>query len=228
MQRIHQNTNRLFKIDATNRERNRPTGAQLLQQSMFGVWNIVNEQITSTIPSFIRTGDSYFKAGESNINAMLKSFGLPQLFITMTFSERWPDLQDIMSQVSGPTTLCTDHPWECVEFYYERMHQTWTNFFRKPGASGFGILLESAIRHEFQLRQAIHSHMLMWTSKSIPQLINENYIRADMPDPILEPELYHLVKSHQMHTCRPELCGRSMTDADLPSCRKGFPYPLAP
>jgi hypothetical protein len=102
---------------------NRPNGAQLLQQSMFGVWNIINEQVTSTIPMFIRTGDSYFKSAESNINAMLKSFGLPQLFITMTFSEQWPDLRNIMLRIAGPDTLCTDHPWECVEFYYERMHQ---------------------------------------------------------------------------------------------------------
>jgi PIF1-like helicase/Helitron helicase-like domain at N-terminus len=226
MQRIHQNSNRLVKVDQTNRQQNRPTGAQLLQQSMFGTWNVVNEQITSTISAFIRTGDTYFRAGESNINAMLKSFGLPQMFITMTFSERWPELQNIMTAISGARTLCTDHPWECVEFYYERMHQIWTNLFRKPGVSGFGVLRESAIRHEFQLRQAIHSHMLMWTSKSIQQMIAENFIRADLPDPILEPELHRLVVIHQMHVCRPDLCGRSMTDPDTPPCRKGFPHPL--
>jgi len=38
-------------------------------------------------------------------------------------------------------------------------------------------------------------------SKSISELIDSNIIRADMPDPNLEPELYELVKKHQIHTC---------------------------
>jgi len=55
---------------------------------MFGDWNTVNEKITATLPAFIRTGDSYFRNVESNVAAMVNAFGFPQLFVTLTFSER--------------------------------------------------------------------------------------------------------------------------------------------
>src|SRR5439155_22789816 len=79
-----------------------------------------------------------------------------------------------------------------------------------------------------QLSQASHAHMLFWTEKSIDELIEERYIRAEIPDPILESELHSLVIVHQIHTCYPHMCGRSMSDPESLLCRKGFPQPLSP
>src|SRR6266496_2854539 len=122
--RLFQNSQRLLKGDGTNRAYNRPTGDQLLQQSMFGDWNIINEKISSTLPAFIRTGEPFFRNAECNIDAMLKSFSLPQLFVTITFSEWWPEFQAIIrraeeSRTSGwgeeqthQNPLPTDFPWE--------------------------------------------------------------------------------------------------------------------
>ena len=80
-------------------------------------------------------------------------------------------------------------------------------------------------RHEFQLRAAIHTHSLLWTEKSIDQLIAEDFIRADIPDPIEEPLLYHLVIQHQIHQCRQDLCGGNAVDDNR--CTKGFPAELS-
>jgi len=74
---IFQNSQRLLKRDKIDRLQNRPSGAQLLQQSMFGDWNTVNEKITATLPAFIHTRDSYFHNAESNIATMVNAFGLP-------------------------------------------------------------------------------------------------------------------------------------------------------
>ena len=87
-----------------------------------------------------------------------------------------------------------DIPWEAVEYYYEWIYQLWKGFITNSAINGFGRLYESVIHHEFQLRQAIHSHMLLWVEKNIADLIKEDYIRADLPDPWKEPELYELVK----------------------------------
>ena len=57
-------------------------------------------------------------------------------------------------------------------------------------------------------------------SKSISELIDSNIIRADMPDPNLEPELYELVKKHQIHTCDSQ-CGGLVPNGSR--CKKGFP-----
>src|SRR5436305_6569541 len=81
-------------------------------------------------------------------------------------------------------------------------------------------------RHEFQLRGAIHTHSLLWTLRTIDELIAEDYIRADLPDPILEPELHRLVQQHQIHNCTNQSCRLGQRD-DEP-CRKGFPVPLEP
>ena len=79
-------------------------------------------------------------------------------------------------------------------------------------------------RREFQLRAAIHTHSLLWTEKSIDQLITEDFIRADIPDPIEEPLLYHLVIQHQIHQCHQDLCGGNAVDNN--HCTKGFPAEL--
>jgi len=70
-QRVHQNNARLLRADRMNRTRNLPTGSDLLQQSMFGDWNNIDERISSSIPAFIRTGESFFRAAELNINRTL-------------------------------------------------------------------------------------------------------------------------------------------------------------
>jgi len=84
------------------------------------------------------------------------------------------------------------------------------------------------MRFEFQLRQAIHTHMLLWVGRSIPDLIRHNYIRGDIPDPLKEKQLYDLVIAHQIHTCQVHLCGkpRRYNNVNDP-CQKGFPQPLS-
>ena len=238
--RIFQNSQRLLKQDKIDRMQNRPSGAQLLQQSMFGDWNIINEKVTGTLPAFIRTGESYFRNAESNVAAMVNAFGLPQLFVTLTFSESWPDfrcrieraLQFLNSFTSRPQPsqhpLPTDFPWEAVEFYYERIYHFRRYFLSIPSASGYRRLRESVMRFEFQLRQAIHTHMLLWVERSIPELIQCNYIRADVPDPVNEKQLYDLVIAHQIHTCQLHLCGKPPKHDNVNDpCKKGFPQPLS-
>ena len=84
------------------------------------------------------------------------------------------------------------------------------------------------LRYEFQLRQAIHTHMLWWVEKSISELIREHYIQADLPDPEKEPALYELVQQHQIHTCQPHLCIMRSGEGTVPHpYTKGFPQPLS-
>ncbi|GET55930.1 putative replicase/helicase/endonuclease [Rhizophagus irregularis DAOM 181602=DAOM 197198] len=99
----------------------------LITNSIYTGRPIIDE---TTVPSYIRTGDSYFRQKEYHINTMVQGFD------------------------------------------------------------------------EFQNRGAIHTHGIAYLSKSIPELIDSNIIsKADMPNPNLKPELYELVKKHQIHTC---------------------------
>jgi len=73
---------------------------------------------------------------------------------------------------------------------------------------------------EFQNCDAAYTHSVYWVSKTIEQMINENLIRSDLPDPIAEPDLYAKVKANQIHTCNSK-CGGSAASGH--TCKKGFP-----
>src|SRR5207247_11213258 len=96
--------------------------------------------------------------------------------------------------------------------------------WKNPNLTNWGDWLHHFERDEFQNRGAIHTHGIAYLSKSIPELIDSNVIRADLPDPNLEPELYELVKKHQIHTC--DSCCGDLAPVGL-RCKKGFSVNLS-
>jgi hypothetical protein len=169
---------------------------EILQQSNYGTHRIINEALSHTIPGSIRTGETYFQGKERLVNSVLSSRGLATLFfVTLTFNDTWPEFEHILRNASS--RFPSDNRWAGVEYYYERILNLKNKFLKHPTAR-FGKLLELIERFEFQLRGAIHSHCLLWCEKGIPQLIRENYIRADIPDPVKEPRLHALVMKYQI------------------------------
>jgi hypothetical protein len=223
--RIFQNNQRIISSRTRQSLDRRMPASDLLQQSAYGPWSVINEKLTTTIPHFIRTGDTYFIEGGRKVNAMLNAYKTPNLFITTTFSERWAAYQKILATTGSGNQLPSDRPWDAIQYYYERIYWLKKEFFRKPQYSKFGVLKEMVERHEFQLRQAIHTHNLLWTEKSTEELIQNGYIRADLPNPDLEPLLYELVQKFQVHTCAERFCGGPQ--APTGKCRKGFPADLS-
>ena len=223
--RILQNSLRLISTQQQQRRTGRITRNELIQQSTYGNWNIIDEKLTNSIPKFIRTGDTFFIEAEQKIRAMLMTYNIPQLFITTTFSERWPEYQSILLKMSCDSTLPSNCPWEAIQYYQEQWYWLKKEYLRQPTVSRFGTLREIVERHEFQLRAAIHTHSLLWTLKSIDTLIAEDFICADILDPIQEPKLYQLVMQHQIHRCQRDLCGLGTYDGFR--CAKGFPADLS-
>ena len=80
-------------------------------------------------------------------------------------------------------------------------------------------------RVEFQNRGAAHTHSCIWVSKTQEEMITEHVIRSDLPNQDLEPELYALVKAHQIHTCTERHCGGPAPPGHM--CKKNFPRPFA-
>ena len=71
--------------------------------------NIIDETKTTTLPSFIRTGDSYFHEKLLHVNSMTEEFGLPSLFITLSMAEgRWTHLRQILKASDNKDTLPTN------------------------------------------------------------------------------------------------------------------------
>src|SRR6185436_16785990 len=58
---------------------------------------IVDEQKSMPLPTFIRTGDSYFREKEHYLNTMVSAKGLPTLFVTLSMAEsKWIHLTEIL------------------------------------------------------------------------------------------------------------------------------------
>ena len=55
-------------------------------------------------------------------------------------------------------------------------------------------------------------------------MIAENLIRADLPDPITEPNLYAKVMANQIHTCNSK-CGGPAAPGHV--CKKNFLRPFS-
>lgn len=195
---------------------------QLLQRSMFGGQNIINEILTTTIPKGIRTGESYFQGKQYAVNTMLQALGLSTLFVTLTFNESWPEYIDILRRC-GDGNNPSNNPWHAIHYFYERFQNLLDHFFRTK-QTGFGKLKEFVFRFEFQLRGAIHVHCLLWTENSVDQLLATNYVRADIPDPNKEPLLHRLVTKWNIHTCRSHICGGPGSRG---VCEKSFPATLS-
>ena len=125
---------------------------------------------------------------------MVQAFGLPQIFYTMTMAENhWTHLHKILAKTDNKDTLPSNRPFHTYQHYHHRLSSMHQYLWKNPNLTDWGNWLHHFERDEFQNRGAIHTHGIAYLSKSIPELIDSNVIRADMPDPNLEPELYELV-----------------------------------
>lgn len=86
--RIHQNNFRLVSNRTRQAIDRRLPQHQLLQQSNYGSFSIINEAITTVIPGSIRTSETYFHEKEGMLNSLTQAVGLPSLFVTNTFNDR--------------------------------------------------------------------------------------------------------------------------------------------
>ena len=82
---------------------------------------ILDEQRSMPLPTFIRTGDSYFKEKEHHLNTMVKAKGLPTLFITLTMAEhKWIHLTEILRNTDNNDTIPTNRPYHVSMYFIQR------------------------------------------------------------------------------------------------------------
>jgi hypothetical protein len=224
--RIHSNNLRLIAQRKHTIAGRPPTANDLLRQSTYGDYYITNEQIAHSIPSFIRSGSTYFKERQHDLHAMISKFGPPSLFVTLTASEEdWDDLQEVLVKTDNGDSTASHRPVHSTIHFLNRYHYFRNKVLKNINMSSFGELRAYFSRKEFQKRQMLHVHDLLWTTSTITMLIAINFIRADIPDPENESELYELVIKYQIHKCNARYCGGPPPPGM--TCRKGFPFPIS-
>jgi hypothetical protein len=224
--RNHQNNQHIWRQNQADRVYRPPTAAEIIRQSSYSDNLMIDESITTTLPTFIRTGDTYFHEKQLHVNTMISSHGLPSLFITLTMAEsHWKHLHKILKVSDNNDTIPTNRPLHTTLHFIYRLQQLKNHVWKNPEHSEWGNIDHFFERVEFQNRGAAHTHGVYWVSKTIEQMINENLIRSDLPDPNTEPELYAKVKANQIHTCSLKCEGPA---APGHTCKKGFPHPFSP
>jgi len=98
------------------------TTADFIVNSIYIERPIINEIKTTTIPSYIRTGDSYFYQKEYHINIMVQEFGFSQIFYTITIAENhWLHLHNILSKTDNKDTLLSNRPFHTYLYYHHHL-----------------------------------------------------------------------------------------------------------
>ncbi|XP_021985438.2 uncharacterized protein LOC110881517 [Helianthus annuus] len=172
------------------------------------------------LPSSFIGGPRYMYKHYQDALAICRVHGNPQYFITFTCNVKWPKIERYMARF--PSLKAQDRP-DIIARVFQRKVKSIMNFLKtnKP----FGDVAADLYMIEFQKRGLPHCHLLLWVTQ--PYRIKDasdvdNYISAEIPNPILEPQLYKIVTDLMIHGP----CGIVKPDAPCMSsgsCSKNYP-----
>ena len=149
---------------------------------------------------------------------LLHILGPSDLFITFTANPTWPEIVDNLlpgqSACDRPDLVACVFHLKFASFLYDIMKG---NLFGKAIAHVYTI--------EYQKCGLTHAHLVMWLDRAHRLVTAEQvdcHISSELPDPVHEPVLFDLVKTHMVHgPCRP---GQCLNEHGV--CTKGFPNPF--
>ncbi|CAH1764143.1 12424_t:CDS:2, partial [Entrophospora sp. SA101] len=114
------NKNRILNQKNVNHELH-PTRADLISRSTYDNQPMINEALTTTLPSSIQTSEAFFRKNQHHVNTMVQGYGLPQIFYTMTMPEsKWKHLQEILLLTDNHDLLPSNRPLHAYLHYHNR------------------------------------------------------------------------------------------------------------
>ncbi|KAI5403741.1 hypothetical protein KIW84_051055 [Lathyrus oleraceus] len=122
--------------------------------------------------------------------------GFPDLFITFTCNPNWPKIQRILR----PLGLKSQDRPDVISRIFKIKFDQLLSYLTKKGV--LGKVLAYTYTIEFQKRGLPHANILIFLHPSNKYLRPEDIdriISAEVPDPLKEPKLYNLVKTHMVH-----------------------------
>ena len=168
----------------------------------------------------IKGTPAYWKHFLYDVLAMVKQLGLPTFFLTLSCADlRWEELVLIIGKLNNidiskeeldyfrRCNILNQNPVLTARHFQYRVEAFFKEILLHIN-SPIGQVNNYVIKVEFQFRGSPHIHAFLWVPNT-PTLTKENaknyvdfidnIIRADIPDPIAEPELHELVSQYQVH-----------------------------
>ncbi|XP_075499811.1 uncharacterized protein LOC142538359 [Primulina tabacum] len=154
--------------------------------------------------------------------ALVKAFGKPDLFLTITCNPEWKEIKENLFDGQ----VAHDRPDLVSRVFRSKLIDLKDQVLKK---CIFGRVAAYVYVIEFQKRGLPHCHMLLILSTdskiSSPEMF-DSYVVAEIPDENRFPKLFHLVTRHMMHGP----CG--LLDKKCPcmingKCKSHYPRPFS-
>lgn len=167
------------------------------------------------LPSSFIGGPRHMSELYHDSMALVRHFGTPSFFITMTTNPDWPEIAENLEY----SQTAQDRPDLVARVFRLRFLAMIDNVTRK-GRLGHCLCWVWTI--EFQKRALPHAHVLLIMDQaSTPRtaLDIDRHVSADLPDVNASPDLHKIVKKFMIHgPCTPDRsCYRNG------NCRLGYP-----
>ena len=165
----------------------------------------------------------YWYHKQSHVRAMCAQLGDPDLMVTFTFVNNWPEVRKVEEKINAlkydkmDIRFC---PFEEMLIWKRRFDEIRKNRFNDLiNNMGFGEVSDYCWRLEFQARGAPHVHALIWLKNrmTLDQISKKFY--ASLP-PLSANRLLNLVSTTMIHKCTLSRCKKGIETA---SCRYGYP-----
>ncbi|XP_075492565.1 uncharacterized protein LOC142530627 [Primulina tabacum] len=127
--------------------------------------------------------------------ALVKAFGKPDLFLTITCNPEWKEIKENLFDGQ----VAHDRPDLVSQVFRSKLIDLKDQILKK---CIFGRVAAYVYVIEFQKRGLPHCHMLLILTTdskiSSPEMF-DSYVVAEIPDENRFPKLFHLVTRHMMH-----------------------------
>ncbi|XP_050549141.1 uncharacterized protein LOC126910538 [Daktulosphaira vitifoliae] len=122
----------------------------------------------------------------------VRHYGRPDLFITFTCNPKWEEIKNLLLPGQQST-----HRHDITARVFKQKLKSLMNFIVKY--SVFGEVRCWMYSVEWQKRGLPHAHILIWLEDKIHPEEIDQIISAEIPDPSIDQELFHIVTSHMIH-----------------------------
>lgn len=225
---------------------NRAQAAQMTTNDAIHAWednfqgppNAASNMLPISLPGSIR----YWRRRQQEVLAMSQKFGKPTFFTTLTFNDKWPELQHWVRKIrmyQGKRTHSTttypviDHTVACA-IAYERRFTLWRKRVLSNKKGPYGEVYAFWWRHEYQKRGAIHTHIVLWCKESNTNTIQDS-IFSMMPrcsNPSSDVASFFkkcrrdIWDSQRHNICKQDRCFKGWGNRKFTKCKYGYPQPL--
>lgn len=159
----------------------------------------LNKNLVSTVPPQIRSSYAYKRRNFLDLQCIFDNLGSPQLFLTFSCADDSADFQNLIPGMV--------HAWDDPVVFALHWKRKWLKFFNTYILGHFADQIDGVKEHswvlEVQDRGSPHIHLVLWTEKTVHQLIELNVVHTWFPEgnSNRDPLMHHLVNKHQLHNC---------------------------